>query len=254
MLILLSPSKTIDTGHDSFQMNTQPLFIKESSKLVNKIKKLNTGELSKLMSISPKLAQQTYDRFQFWNKEHNSQNSKQAILSFKGEVYNGLAAASFSEKDLSYSQEHLIILSGLYGVLRSLDLIQPYRLEIATKLSVQEHKDLYSYWGNKITNEINRVLEETSNEILVNLASIEYFKSIDTTKLKSKIITPVFKDNKNGAYKIISIYAKKARGLMSNYIIRNKINSIEELLLFDEEGYYYNEEHSKANELAFIRG
>lgn len=254
MLILLSPSKTIETGHGSFQLNTQPLFIMESSKLVNKIKKLNTGELSKLMSISPKLAQQTYDRFQFWNNEHNSQNSKQAILSFKGEVYNGLAAASFSEKDLSYSQEHLIILSGLYGVLRSLDIIQPYRLEIATKLSVQEHKDLYSYWGNKITNEINRVLKETSNEILVNLASIEYFKSIDTTKLKSKIITPVFKDNKNGVYKIISIYAKKARGLMSNYIIKNQINSIEELLLFNEEGYYYNEEHSKANELAFIRG
>jgi len=254
MLIILSPSKTIDTTTASnFQTFSLPHYINESKILVNTIKKLNTTQLSKLMSISPKLAQQTYDRFQFWNKSHELFNSKQAILSFKGEVYTGLESNSFSEEDLFYSQEHLIILSGLYGVLRPLDLIQPYRLEIATKLSIKDYKDLYSFWENKITKQINRILKATNNTAIINLASNEYFKSINVKKLKVNIITPIFKDEKNGAYKIVSIYAKKARGQMSQYIIKNTIDNIDELKHFNKDGYYYNAPLSNITDLVFTR-
>ncbi len=254
MLIILSPSKTIDISKKTNSLFTKPRFLKESSRIVSKIKKLNTSELSKLMNISPKLAQQTFDKYQFWNNNHTLLNSNQAILSFKGEVYTGLNASFFTEKDLIFSQEHLIMLSGLYGVLRPLDLIQAYRLEISTKLSILSHSDLYSYWSAKIIKELNNILNETSNDAIINLASNEYFKSIDIKKLKADIITPIFKENKDGVYKIISIYAKKARGLMSNYIVKNRINNVSELKLFNEEGYYFNENISFGNEIIFTRG
>lgn len=254
MLIILSPSKTIDTNTTSnFKTFSLPHYINESKILVDTIKKLNTSQLSKLMSISPKLAQQTFDRFQFWNKSHVLSNSKQAILSFKGEVYTGLESTSFSEEDLLYSQEHLIIISGLYGILQPLDLLQPYRLEIATKLSIRDYTDLYSFWEVKITKQINRILKATNNSTIINLASNEYFKSINVKKLNANIITPIFKDDKNGTYKIVSIYAKKARGQMSRYIVKNTIDNIDELKLFNEDGYYYNADLSNSANLIFTR-
>ncbi len=206
------------------------------------------------MNISPKLAQLNYDRFQFWNKNHDISNSKQAIFSFKGEVFTGLDAASFSDDDLIYSQAHLIILSGLYGALCPLDLIQPYRLEISTKLSIGNSADLYSFWQSHIIRSINIELEEQANNTIINLASLEYFKVIVLSKLKANVITPVFKDFKNGNYKIISIYAKKARGLMTQYIIKNKIEKVEELKLFEQGGYFYNDNLSNTKELIFTRG
>ena len=254
MLIILSPSKTIDTSTVSTSLYSQPCFINESSKLVSVIKKLNTSELSKLMSVSSKLSQLNYDRFQLWNKSHSLANSKQAILSFKGEVYTGLNASSFSDDVLLYSQEHLIILSGLYGMLRPLDLIQPYRLEISTKLSMPASKDLYTFWQDKITNELNNILNSTNNSTLINLASNEYFKAIDLKNLNANIITPIFKDQKNGSYKIISIYAKKARGLMTQFILTNKIENVDDLKHFDEEGYFYNDLLSNVNQFVFTRG
>ncbi len=255
MLIILSPSKTIDTTSKvSSTLYSQPCFLKESSEIVSAIKKLNTSKLSKLMSVSPKLSQLNYDRYQLWNKSHTLSNSKQAIHSFKGEVYTGLNASSFSDDVLSYSQEHLIILSGLYGALRPLDLIQPYRLEISTKLSTPDSKDLYTFWQDKITNELNNILNSTNNSTLINLASNEYFKAIDLNNLNADIITPIFKDQKNGSYKIISIYAKKARGLMTRFILNNKIENIDDLKHFDNEGYFYNDLLSNSSQFVFTRG
>lgn len=254
MLIILSPSKTIDFDKASSKLCSQPRYLNHSSKIITSLKKYNTRELSELMSISSKLSQLNFDRYQHWNKDHNLSNSKQAILSFKGEVYTGLSAATFSDNDLSYSQSHLIILSGLYGTLRPLDLIQPYRLEISTKLSVGDTKDLYEYWQSNIVKSINNELKNHNDNTIINLASLEYFKAIDLSNLKADVITPVFKDFKDGKYKIISIYAKKARGLMSQYIIKNKIENIEELMLFDQEGYFYNDNLSTKMQLVFTRG
>lgn len=262
MLIVLSPSKTIDTTNKATtKLSSQACFIKETAKIASSLKKLSTEELSKLMNISPKLAQLNYERIQLWNKFHSINNSKQAILSFKGEVYSGLNANSFSDDALSFAQEHLIILSGFYGLLRPLDLIQPYRLEISTKLEVSDKKNLYKLWTDLITSELNRIMSKSKDKTIINLASNEYFKAIDLKKLKANIITPVFKEykhmdgvEKNGNYKIISIYAKKARGLMSNFIVNNQIENVDELKLFDHEGYYYNDVLSKQNEIVFTRG
>ena len=255
MLILLSPSKTIDTTtKKSYSNFTIPQFINEGSNIVSIIKKLNITELSTLMNISTKLSQLNFDRFQYWNSGHNLTNSKQALLSFKGEVFTGLDADSFSDDDLQYSQNHWIILSGMYGMLHPLDLIQPYRLEISTKLSVKASKNLYSFWQDKITTEMKQILTTHNNPTIINLASNEYFKVIDKTKLNSNIVTPVFKEFKNGEYKIVTIYAKKARGLMARYILKNMIDNIDDLKFFDEEGYYYNDLLSDTTQLIFTRG
>jgi len=254
MVIILSPSKTIDTDKVTSKLYTKPLFLNQSSNIIGKLKKYNTQELSQLMSISSKLSQLNYDRYQHWNEDHNLSNSKQAILSFKGEVFTGLNAATFSDEDLEYSQGHLIILSGLYGALRPLDLIQPYRLEISTKLSLDGTANLYNYWQSNIAKSINNELKNHNDNTIINLASLEYFKTIDLSCLEADVITPVFKDFKDGKYKIISIYAKKARGLMSHYIIKNKIEKVGELKLFDQEGYYYNDILSNNQQLIFTRG
>ncbi len=255
MLILLSPSKTINTEtRTRVHEFSEPKYLSNSYQLVKLVRKFNLDQLKEKMVISNNLAQQTYDKFQFWNKKHDLTNSKQAILSFKGDVYTGLDVESLSESDMLYSQNHLIILSGLYGILKPLDLIQPYRLEIATKLAVNNHKDLYAFWKTKITSGILKTIKETSNDVIVNLASNEYFRSIETKRIKTRIITPEFRDNKNGEYKVISVYAKKMRGIMANYIIKNRINDPEELKLFNIEGYYYNYGLSTQENLVFTRG
>jgi len=254
MLILLSPSKTIDTVTKVSCKNfTQPFSIADSNNLVRILKTLSTNELSRLMSISPKLSQLNYDRFQHWNISHNLSNSKQAILSFKGEVFTGLDAISFSEDELQYTQTHLIILSGLYGMLRPLDLIQPYRLEISTKLSLKNNNNLYTFWQDKITENLNRIIKTQNNPTMVNLASNEYFKVINKKNLQTKIITPIFKEYKNGNYKVVTIYAKKARGFMTNYILKNKLEKIGDLKFFDNEGYYFNEALSDDKQFVFTR-
>lgn len=255
MITIISPSKTINQSTGlTFEKSNTPIYIEEASKLTKLIKQMSISELASLMVISDKLSEATFDKYQYWTSLHNISNSKQAILSFKGEVYTGLDADSFSEDELLFADEHLIILSGLYGVLKSLDLIQPYRLEMATKIKYRKYKNLYSLWSDKITLELNNKFENSNNPILINLASNEYFKSINTKKLVARIITPSFKENKNGNYKIVAMYAKKARGLMARYIIKNKVENIEEIKLFNEEGYYFNNYLSKGNDLVFTRG
>lgn len=206
------------------------------------------------MDISAALANQNYERYQLWQQPFLPGKAKQAVLAFNGEVYAGLNAPALSEEKLMLAQKKMRILSGLYGVLKPLDLILPYRLEMGTKLGVGKSKDLYTFWGNKITTLVQKAVEDSGSNILVNLASAEYFKSIDVNKLKAEIITPVFKDMKNGKYKFLTFFAKKARGLMTRFILDNNIESPDEMLAFDIEGYHYNPRLSEPSKPVFTRG
>ncbi len=253
MLMVISPAKTLD--YDSplaTKTFTQPEFLDNACELIDQLKTLEPHQVSNLMSISDKLGQLNADRFRSWRVPFTPDDARQAILAFKGDVYTGLNAYSFSEADFTFAQKHLRILSGLYGVLRPLDLMQPYRLEMGTKLKNTRGKDLYAFWGNEITNEINRVLS-SSGGVLVNLASNEYFKSIKAKDLEGRLVTPQFKDWKNGQYKIISFYAKKARGLMCRYAIRNRITQADNLRKFDLDGYYFSEGQSDEKNWVFLR-
>ncbi|MBT3175182.1 MAG: peroxide stress protein YaaA [Lentimicrobiaceae bacterium] len=254
MIIILSPSKTINQNLSIEYKNCSlPVFLSQSQELVKNLKTLTVPELGKLMNVSSKLAELTYDRYQFWSFNHTYKNSWPAIQSFRGDVYTGLDAVNFTDDDLAYANKHLLIFSGLYGVLKPMDLIQPYRLEIATKFSIDNHKDLYSYWIDIITAELNEIFSNENNPVMINLASNEYFKSFSKKDLNAKIITPVFKEYKQGNYKIVSIYAKRARGLLSAYLIKNKIDQIDDIKSFDEEGYIYNNSLSGTNEIVFTR-
>ncbi len=252
MLILISPSKTLDFSESKLTPNYSiPEFLPEAEALVVELRKYSTTKLSKLMNISSKLAQLNFDRYQSWSLPFNTENSKQALLAFKGDVYDGLNAEAFNESDFIFAQDYLRILSGLYGILKPLDLIQPYRLEMGTPLKSRKWKDLYDFWGSKITDKINESIKE---DILINLASNEYFKAVKKQNIQSRIITPFFKDYKNGSYKFLSFYGKKARGLMASFIIRNKLTDPEQLKLFDMDGYYFNDEMSSTNEWVYTRG
>ncbi|HTN32675.1 MAG TPA: peroxide stress protein YaaA [Marinobacter sp.] len=253
MLMVISPAKTLD--YDSplaTKTFTQPEFLDNACELIDQLKTLEPHQVSNLMGISDKLGQLNADRFRSWHIPFTPDDARQAILAFKGDVYTGLDAYSFSEADFTFAQKHLRMLSGLYGILRPLDLMQPYRLEMGTKLKNARGKDLYAFWGNEITNEINRVLP-SSGGVLVNLASNEYFKSIKTKNLEGRLVTPQFKDWKNGQYKIISFYAKKARGLMCRYAICNRITQADDLKKFDLDGYYFSESQSDENNWVFLR-
>lgn len=252
MLLIISPSKTLDFSKSSLTPNfTIPEFLPEAEILVAELRKYSTTRLSKLMNISSKLAQQNYDRFQSWSLPITSENAKQALLAFKGDVYDGINVETYSKNDFRFAQEHLRILSGLYGILKPLDLIQPYRLEMGIPFNTRRWKNLYDYWVTKITDKIN---ESLNDEILINLASNEYFKAVKKSNIQARIITPVFKDYKNGSYKFLSFYGKKTRGSMASFIIRNKLTDPEEMKLFDVDGYYFNDEMSSADEWAFTRG
>ena len=230
MLILISPAKTLDFETASItKVHTQPEFLKESRQLVSELKKLTPAELSSLMKISDKLGVLNFLRFNEWETPFTLNNAKQALLAFKGDVYTGIDAESFGSQDLKFAQKHLRILSGLYGVLKPLDLIQSYRLEMSTYFESKKGKGLYEFWGSKITDQINQDLKASKSKYLINLASNEYFKSLQADAINAEIIAPVFKDFKNGKYKIISFYAKKARGLMSAYIVKNKLRNPEGL-------------------------
>jgi len=240
MLIVLSPAKSLDYDTPpSTDKHTLPIFINESAKLVADLKKLSLQEVAELMDLSDKLAALNVARFGEWSKKFTAKNSKQAILAFNGDVYEGLDAASLSAKALDYTQDHVRVLSGLYGVLKPLDLMQPYRLEMGTAFKNTVGKDLYAFWGDKITLALKEELEKQKSKTLINLASDEYFKSVKADKLGFPIVAPVFQDEKAGKYKIVSFYAKRARGLMTRFIIDNKIDKAADLKDFDYEGYKF---------------
>lgn len=254
MLIVVSPAKTLDYDTPAATKTfSQPDFLKQSETLVKQLRKLAPDQIGSLMKISDKLAQLNAARFEAWQQPFTPDNAKQAVLAFKGDVYTGLDAESLSDKQFKFAQRHLRILSGLYGLLRPLDLMQAYRLEMGTKFEHNAGKDLYAFWGNQITEKLNEEISVQKDDILVNLASNEYFRSVKPKLLKGQVITPVFKDWKNGQYKIISFYAKKARGLMCRYAIDNNITQVEKLKGFDYEGYAYNESMSSGSEWVFIR-
>ncbi len=255
MLIVISPAKLLDFETKPVtKKHTLPELLNESEKLADKLKEMNAKELSELMKISPELGIVNYNRFQMWHPHFTFKNAKQAVLSFNGNVYAGINATAMTEKQLLEAQQKLRILSGLYGVLKPLDLIQPYRLEMGTKLSIGKTKTLYGFWGDKITKKIQEAIDESGSDILVNLASNEYFKSINLKKLNAEVVTPAFKDMKNGEYKMISFFAKKARGLMTRFIIENDIKKVTDLQAFDSEGYIFNPRLSKPGEPVFTRG
>lgn len=250
MLIVISPAKKLDyTSSVNSPLTTQPELLDHSQELLKGLKALAPQDVSSLMSLSDKLGALNFERFQEWQTPFTEDNARPAVLAFKGDVYQGLDADSMSAEDLRWAQDHLRILSGLYGLLRPLDLMQAYRLEMGTKFANSRGADLYKFWGDIITNELNRV----ESSVLVNLASNEYFKSVHKKDLSARIITPVFMDKKNDKYKIISFYAKKARGLMSSYIIRNRITEVEQIKNFDTDGYSYNAALSEADQWVFVR-
>ncbi len=254
MLIVISPAKTLDYESPlATETYTQPQFVQHSKALIEVCRQLTPVDIAQLMKVSDKIAGLNAARFEQWSETFTTDNARQAILAFKGDVYTGLEAESMTEADFAYAQEHLRMLSGLYGVLRPLDLMQPYRLEMGTKLNNSRGANLYQFWGDLITENLNHALEAQRDNILINLASNEYFKAVKPAKLDATIVTPVFKDAKNGQYKVISFYAKKARGMMARYIIDNQISSIEALTAFDRAGYYYDDSESTATELVFKR-
>ncbi|MFA0085157.1 hypothetical protein BCU70_09155 [Vibrio sp. 10N.286.49.C2] len=254
MLIVVSPAKTLDYESPlATERFTQPEFIEQSAELIEVCRKLTPADVSALMKVSDKIAGLNVARFAQWDTTFTPSNARQAILAFKGDVYTGLAAETMSEQDFDYAQSHLRMLSGLYGLLKPLDLMQPYRLEMGTKLANERGSNLYQFWGDIITNKLNDALASQGSDVLVNLASNEYFKAVKEKQVKGQVVTPVFKDCKNGQYKIISFYAKKARGMMARYIIDNQIDSVESLKGFDTAGYYFVEAESTASQLVFKR-
>jgi uncharacterized protein len=255
MLIVISPAKSLDFKTEpKTQEYTIPEFLNESEKLVSKLQKMSAKKLSNLMNISTDLGNLNYKRFQTWHIPFTPENAKQAVLAFNGDVYTGLDAPTLSEERLKLAQQKLRILSGLYGVLKPLDLMQPYRLEMGTKFGVGRAKDLYSFWGDKITKKVQEAIHKSGSKILVNLASNEYYKSINAKKLDAEIVTPAFKDMKNGEYKMISFFAKKARGLMTRFILEYNIENAGDLQAFDAEGYVFNPRLSKPGAPVFTRG
>ncbi|WP_417616504.1 peroxide stress protein YaaA [Oceanisphaera sp.] len=254
MLIVVSPAKTLDFDTPPVIADfTQPELLAESALLIERARQLSPADIGKLMKISDKLAGLNAARFADWQPDFTPDNAKQALLAFKGDVYTGLDAESLSPADFAFAQQHFRMLSGLYGLLRPLDLMQPYRLEMGTKLDNERGKDLYAFWGDIITDKLNQALEEQGDNVLINLASNEYFKAVKPKRLAGQIITPVFKDCKNGQYKIISFYAKKARGMMARYIIQHQLTEVSQLTAFDTAGYYFVEAESTATELVFKR-
>jgi len=254
MLILISPAKTLDYQSPlATKRFTLPELLDHSQQLIKDARKLTAPQIASLMSISDKLASLNATRFHDWQPDFTPENARQAILAFKGDVYTGLQAETFSEADFDFAQQHLRMLSGLYGVLRPLDLMQPYRLEMGIRFANTRGKDLYQFWGDIITDKLNEGLEAQNDRVLINLASDEYFKSVKTKKLAGEVIKPVFLDEKNGKFKVISFYAKKARGLMSRYIIENRLTTPEQLTAFNSDGYFFDKDASGSGELVFKR-
>jgi len=254
MIIVLSPAKTLDYEFDNDINNSVPSFLSQSSKLIGQLKKKEPKDIASLMGLSDKLATLNYDRYQSWTASKKaSDDSKPALLVFKGDVYQGLQAEDLSKKEMSFAQKHVRILSGLYGILRPLDLMKPYRLEMGTKLETAQGKNLYEFWGDKIQKNVLDELKNQKSDLLINLASKEYFSVLGNVSEDINVISPAFKDFKNGKYKIISFYAKKARGLMARWIIQNKVTDFENLKDFDVDGYKYSKAESTSTTPVFLR-
>ncbi|OQR33600.1 peroxide stress protein YaaA [Pseudomonas sp. Bc-h] len=254
MLMVISPAKTLDfETPPTTERFTQPQYLDHSQELILQLRELTPAQISELMHLSDKLAGLNAARFGSWTPAFTAKNAKQALLAFKGDVYTGLAAETLSETDLDYAQQHLRMLSGLYGLLRPLDLMQPYRLEMGTKLANARGKDLYAFWGERISEWLNEALAEQGDDVLLNLASNEYFSAVKRSALKARVIDTEFRDQKNGQYKIISFYAKKARGMMSRFVISERIDNPEHLKQFDVQGYRFDNELSKPEKLVFLR-
>ncbi|GHG65279.1 UPF0246 protein [Alishewanella longhuensis] len=254
MLMVVSPAKDLDlTPLSSALSLSQPALLADAIELAAICKQLTPTDLASLMHISDKLAGLNVARFTQWQPPFTKDNAKAALFMFNGDVYQGLDAASLSMDDLAFAQQHLRILSGLYGVLRPLDLMQAYRLEMGTKLGNGRGTDLYAFWKASIATNLQQQLNELQSNVLLNLASQEYFKAVDKKQLSARVITPEFKDYKNGQYKIISFYAKKARGLMARYVVQQRLTSAEQLNQFNLAGYYYSAEHSSADKPVFLR-
>jgi len=254
MLMLVSPAKSLDeTTAVQTDLHTQCVLLDQAAELIEELKQIGPVEIGQLMHISDKLAELNYERFQDWQLPFPAGQAKQAAWLFKGDVYQGLDAYSLDEKGVEYIQAHLRILSGLYGLLKPCDDMLPYRLEMGTKFANAKGKDLYAFWGSRITELLNAELADLGSQTLVNLASNEYFKAVKKKELKARIITPIFKDWKNGQYKIISFYAKKARGLMARYAADQQIENAEELKYFDVDGYRFEPELSSETDWVFTR-
>ena len=251
MIVVISPAKTLDFDSKPVTNSySQPRYLEQSALLIEELQSYSVAEIASLMKLSDKLAGLNFARFSSWQPPFDLDNAKQALLAFKGEVYTGLDADSLDEKAVEFAQQHLRILSGLYGVLKPLDLIQAYRLEMGTKLKNSRGKDLYQFWDNQLRESIEG---ELNGDVLINLASNEYFKVLQAKKFNARIVTPIFKDFKNGQYKIISFYAKKARGLMSRYIIDHRIAEPEQIKEFDSDGYSFSPDMSQGDNWVFIR-
>lgn len=254
MLVVVSPAKNLDfESAVPTSTYTQPALLNETEKLMEVCRTLSPADLSSLMKISDKLAMLNANRFAEFTTPFTPDNARQAMYAFNGDVYAGLDAYSLDDKAVNYAQQHLRILSGLYGLLKPLDLMQAYRLEMGTKLANPQGKDLYAFWGAKITDALNEAMAAQGDNVLVNLASNEYFKAVKKKQLDGLVVTPTFKDCKNGQYKIISFFAKKARGLMARYIVDNQVADVEGLKEFDVDGYEYSESQSTSTELVFLR-
>ena len=252
MLMVVSPAKTLDYETPlPLSESTQPQLLDDAQELIDQLKSLNPADVASLMGLSDKLSILNVTRFQHWSQPFTNENARPAIYAFKGDVYTGLDAYSFNKADMNFAQKHFRMLSGLYGLLKPLDLMQAYRLEMGTKYTNLRGKNLYDFWGDSITQMLNKEMKK--GDVLLNLASNEYFKVVNKKTLQANIITPVFKDEKNGQYKIISFYAKKARGLMAAYIIKNRVDNIEDLKCFDVDGYYFCPEQSDSKTLMFLR-
>ncbi len=254
MLIVLSPAKSLDydtpSTTDDFSM---PDFISDSTRLIARLRQLSPAQIGSLMQISDPLAALNHGRYAAWSPKFTRNNAKQAILAFNGDVYEGLDAASLASKQLAYTQDHIRILSGLYGVLRPLDLMQPYRLEMGTRLATDAGKDLYAFWGERVSASLHAAATAQKASALVNLASAEYFRAVRPKLLPVPVITPVFEDWKGGKYKIISFYAKRARGLMARFAAVKRITKVEKLKAFDSEGYRFDAEASDEQTWIFRR-
>ncbi|MDK6203181.1 Peroxide stress resistance protein YaaA [Oligella urethralis] len=255
MLFLLSPAKKLD--YDSplaadYEFE-QPLFVAQATELIEVLKTKSEQEIADLMKLSDSLASLNVERYQAWEPSFDQSNSRQAILAFNGDVYEGLEASTLNQKQLAWTNQHVVILSGLYGVLRPLDLMRPYRLEMGTRLATSKGKNLYEFWDEQIADYLNQRLAEQKNPLIVNLASEEYFKAVKKDVLKYPVVQCVFKEERDGAYKIISFSAKRARGLMCRYAIENGIDDLEGLKQFNLEGYSYDEASSSEDSLVFLR-
>ncbi len=254
MLIVISPAKTLDySTPPATKKFTLPDYLDDSQELINRVRNYSTLDISEIMAVSTKIAELNFERFKDWHMPFTAENARQAALAFKGDVYTGLNAETLSASDFTFAQKHLRILSGLYGLLRPLDLMQAYRLEMGRKIETDRGKNLYEFWGDTVTEGLNKQFKKTGSSHLINLASNEYFKSVKPKLLNADIITPAFKDFKNGEYKMMGVYAKKARGMLSRYIIENKLTDIDDIKSFDLDGYAFNKKLTDGNTWVFTR-